>query len=276
MKASELNMTEEILGHTRFHFITLPLDEEDPALTDGLDTMGKRMDNIHVIDGNPTTEAFRRGRFQYLRAGPYRGSERDIPHPEISEAGALIRTECATPDVLLRYEEGLRALIEDRGGSVETLRGVQKPRSYTSYAMTRYAYARALLPAPGARLPIGVVTPQDKTWDWWKMDWMRRESFFLPRYDRSGRMLAKGHALASEAGITRIHRRLVHNPDGYGLRDGYDFVGYFEFAEKDIETFRSVMANLRDESINPEWDYVNEGPEWWGTRVGLPKDLWKI
>ncbi|MBT3435737.1 MAG: hypothetical protein HOC91_01670 [Nitrospinaceae bacterium] len=275
MKAADLNMTQDILGHARFHFITLTLEEEDPALVEDMGTLCKMMENMHVIQGHPTTEAFRRGRFQYLRAEPLKSREKDIPHPEVAKADVLVRTECATPETLENYEEGLRTLIEERGGSVETLQGIQKSRSYTSYAMTQFAYAPALAPASGEHLPLAVVTPQRKTREWWEMDWMRRESFFLPRYDANGRMAAKGHALATEAGIPCINRRLFHHPEGYGLPEGYDFVGYFEFAEKSAESFRSVMASLRNTSVNPEWEYVKEGPEWWGRRVGLTKDLWR-
>jgi hypothetical protein len=165
-------------------------------------------------------------------------------------------------------------LIVPRGGSVETLVGVQRPRSYTSYAMTQFAYTPALPPGSGKRLPLGVVTPQNKTADWWAMPWMQRESFFLPRYDDRGEMIAKGHALAAEAGIPCINRRLYHAPDGYGQEGCYDFVGYFEFNDTDAPTFRAVMAALRDMAQNPEWAYVREGPEWWGRRVACAAELW--
>lgn len=105
--------------------------------------------------------------------------------------------------------------------------------------MTQFAYARALAPAGGARHAFGVVTPQNKTREWWEMDWMRRESFFLPQYDERGNIIVKGHALACEQGIPCINRRLYHHPGGYGLGDGYDFIGYFEFAESDADVFRS-------------------------------------
>lgn len=140
--------------------------------------------------------------------------------------------------------------------------------------MTQFAYARALAPAGGARHAFGVVTPQNKTREWWEMDWMRRESFFLPQYDERGNIIVKGHALACEQGIPCINRRLYHHPGGYGLGDGYDFIGYFEFAESDADVFRSVMAGLRDRAQNPEWSYVREGPEWWGRRVGAVHELW--
>ena len=99
------------------------------------------------------------------------------------------------------------------------------------------------------------------------MDFLHRESFFLPRYDENENMVAKGHALASAMGVPGINRRLVHAPEGYGLQGNYDFVGYFEFAEADAPVFREVMAGLRDTEQNPEWKYVLEGPEWWGRRV---------
>ena len=104
---------------------------------------------------------------------------------------------------------------------------------------------------------------------------MRRESFFLPRYDEQGRVLAKGHALAAEAGIPCITRRLYHAPDGYGRQGNYDFVGYFEFADADTPVFQAVMAGLRDVVQNPEWTYVREGPEWWGRRVRQATELWE-
>jgi hypothetical protein len=107
------------------------------------------------------------------------------------------------------------------------------------------------------------------------MNWMHRESFFLPRYDAQERLVAKGHALAAAAGIPVIVRRNVHAPEGYEQAGGYDFVPYFEFAEAHASVFRAVMAALRDVTQNPEWAYVREGPEWWGRRVGGAAALWE-
>ena len=88
-------------------------------------------------------------------------------------------------------------------------------------------------------------------------------------------IVAPGHALVAEAGIPCINRRLYHAPEGYGQQVGYDFVGYFEFADADAPVFRTVMAGLRDVARNPEWAYVREGPEWWGRRVGRAEELWE-
>ena len=274
MHPADLHMTTQVVGYGRFLFVILPKGGIDAELSAAIDDLGSSLENMHEVEGSPSDQAFKRGRFQLLRAEPGLGQECDLPHPALSQASCLIRLEAASPAPLLAYEKGLRALIAPRGGSVETLAGVQRPRSYTSYAMTQFAYTPALPPGLGRRFSLGVVTPQHKTADWWAMHWMRRESLFLPRYNDRGEMIAKGHALAAEAGIPCINRRLYHAPDGYGQEGSYDFVGYFEFNDADAPIFRAVMAGLRDVAQNPEWAYVREGPEWWGRRVGCAAELW--
>ncbi len=115
----------------------------------------------------------------------------------------------------------------------------------------------------------------NKTRQWWDLDWMHRERFFLPRYDADENMIVKGHSLAAAAGISCITRRLMHAPDGYGQESSYDFVGYFEFAEEHALVFEEVMAGLRNVAQNPEWKYVREGPEWWGRRIRQASDSWR-
>ncbi|MGE3539492.1 MAG: hypothetical protein AB7N91_18925 [Candidatus Tectimicrobiota bacterium] len=275
MQAVDRFLTTQVTGHGRFLCVTLPEATANRALVAALDHLGADMENIFYVDGAATPEALQRGRWQFLRAEPALSSARDLPHPALLQATFLVHLEAATPEPLERYEAGLRELIGARQGRVETLRGMQKPRSYTSYAMTQFAYAPAQAPRPGTQCPLGVVTPQNKTAAWWRMDWMRRESFFLPRYDDQGTMRAQGHALAAAAGIPCITRRLLHHPEGYGSGQGYDFIGYFEFAEADAAIFRSVMAGLRHVAQNPEWAYVQEGPEWWGRRVACAAALWE-
>jgi hypothetical protein len=275
MQPSDLNLATQVVGHQRFLFISLaPSRVVDAELTKAIDALGDGMENMHEVTGNPSEEALRRGRFQFLRAEHAMSREREIPHPALSKADGLIRLEASSVEPFLHYEAQLRMLVEHRGGSVEALAGVQRPRSYTSYAMTQFGYATALPPGPGSRSPFGVVTPLNKTKEWWAMDWMHRESFFLPRYDAQEKLVAKGHALAAASGIPSINRRLVHAPNGYGQEGIYDFIGYFEFAEEHASVFREVMAALRDVKQNPEWAYVREGPEWWGRRVGRAADLW--
>lgn len=271
MQPADLNMTTTVTGHQLFLFVTFGQGRGDEELADALDKLGQDLDNMHQAEGPPSDEVFARGRFQLLRAESGLTREQQIAHPAISGSHGLIRLECASLEPIKSYETGLRRLIETQGGSVETLAGVMRPRSYTSHAMIQFAYAHALPPGSGDMYPLAAVTPMNKTAAWWNMDFLHRESFFLPRYDENENMVVKGHALASAAGVPNINRRLVHAPNGYGLDGDYDFVGYFEFAEADAPVFRQVMAALRDTGQNPEWKYVLEGPEWWGRRVGNAK-----
>ena len=266
MQPADLNMTTTVTGHQLFLFVTLD-DGGDEELAGAIDVLGEGMENVDGVDGGPSEEAFAKGRFQLLRAEYGFTTQQQIVHPAVSESDGLIRLECATLEPIKGYETGLRTLIDATGGSVETLAGVMRPRSYTSHAMTEFAYAHAMPPGPGEKFPLAAVTPMNKTDAWWQMDFLHRESFFLPRYDENEELVVKGHALASAMGVPGINRRLVHSPDGYGVPGNYDFVGYFEFAEKDATVFREVMAGLRDKVQNPEWKYVLEGPEWWGHRV---------
>ena len=273
MDLDALNLTSEVIGHCRFLFIHLP-DREDRELVRAWDRLGEGMENMHRAEGPASPAAVRRGRYQLLRALPALGRECDLPHPSILKAEALARIEAASPDPLAEYEKGLRRALERSGGGLECFAGVQRPRSYTSQGMARFAYEKALAPAPGARHPYGVAMFQNKTPEWWAMDWMRRESFFLPRYGPGGEIEAEGHALAAREGVPAIVRRLYHRAEGYGRPGGYDLLTYFEFAEASAGTFRAVAAALRDVKRNPEWAYVREGPEWWGWRVGKAEELW--
>src|SRR5262249_6738046 len=100
---AELNLSPEVVGHQRFLFVCLPPGEADGALAEALDSLGQGMDNMHEIAGHPSVDAFQRGRFQFLRAEPSLSTARDLPHPAVLSAHALIRLEGATPDPLLHY-----------------------------------------------------------------------------------------------------------------------------------------------------------------------------
>jgi len=271
---ASLNLATQVTGHQRFLFGSIAGNRVDRELIAAMDKLGDGMENLHFASGHPSESALQRGCFQYLRAEAQHSREHDLPHPSLLQSQFLVRLEASAEQSFLHFETQLRMLIEHRGGSVTTLAGVQRPRSYTSQAMTQFAYAGALQPGPGKQFPFAVVTPLNKTEEWWSMDWMRRESFFLPRYDPKGAVMTRGHALAAEPGIPHIVRRLVHAAGSYGRKDKYDFIGYFEFAEEQAPVFRAVMAALRDVEQNPEWAYVREGPEWWGRRVAQAAELW--
>ena len=268
MNAASLNLTTKVLGYGRFLFVEITPGALDTAAVAAIEHAAAELENAHFVDGHPDAGAMQRGCFQFLRREPERFRPGDIDDPGVAASSVAIRLEGDLEAPLAAFEREVRAVIEPLGGVVHLRGGVRKDRSYTSHAMNQFAYAHALPPASGADHRIGVYLPQRKTAEWWAMDFMRRESLFLPRYDDEGRMVAEGHAKATTEGIAHLVRRLYHHADGYGLDHGYDFTGYFEFAEARADVFDAVMKRLRDRRQNPEWNYVREGPEWWGRRVG--------
>jgi hypothetical protein len=122
-------------------------------------------------------------------------------------------------------------------------------------------------------MPVAFLVPITKTKAWWEKDWMERHTYFLPRYDGTGRMTSEGHALAAAPGIAGLMRRTYWNAVEPAPTGEYDFISYFECAPEDVPTFRKVCAALRDTTRNPEWAFVREGPTWCGQRVATWQEL---
>ena len=91
MQPADLNMTTTVTGHQLFLFVTFGDRRDDGELTEALDLLGQGVENVHDVDGPPSDEAFRRGRFQLLRAEAGLTSEQQIVHPAVSESHGLIR-----------------------------------------------------------------------------------------------------------------------------------------------------------------------------------------
>jgi hypothetical protein len=157
--------------------------------------------------------------------------------------------------------------------SPRVLGGVVRPMSYTGNAMYNFAYAHRVLQQPGAVMPNAFLVPMSKTPAWWAKDWMERHTYFLPRYDDTGRMASEGHALAAAAGVPSLLRRTYRHASEPAPTDAYDFVTYFECRDADVPTFHTVCAALRDVRRNPEWAFVREGPTWHGRRVAAWEEM---
>jgi hypothetical protein len=153
------------------------------------------------------------------------------------------------------------------------LGGVVRPMSYTGNAMHNFAYAHRVVQQPGPVMPNAFLVPLNKAAAGWEKGWMERHTYFLPRYDDSGRMVSEGHALVAAAGIPRLLRRTYKNPVEPAPVGAYDFITYFECADADVPTFHAVCAALRDVARNPEWAFVREGPTWHGRRVATWTEL---
>ena len=70
MQSADLNLATTVTGHQRFLFIKLPAAEGDSDFIEAMMLLGDGMENMHYVTGPPSAEAFRKGRFQFLKAEP--------------------------------------------------------------------------------------------------------------------------------------------------------------------------------------------------------------
>lgn len=166
---------------------------------------------------------------------------------------------------LVETELELRRRLGDNA-TVVALDGAVRVPQYTSAEMYAYAYKNATPRLSGRVQRNVIIIPIRKTAEWWEKAALDRHAYFYPHSDATGAR-AKGHARAAEAGINTIYRRLYYNPDGNGRDGEFDFITYFECADEHMGTFDHICRSLRDERQNPEWRFVEEGPEWRGRRV---------
>jgi hypothetical protein len=187
-------------------------------------------------------------------------------------AAAVVHVASPRADLVADFCAGMARLLAP-AITPRVLGGVVRPMTYTSRVMHDFAYAHRVLQQPGTAAPNAFLVPMNKTAAWWQKGWMERHTYFLPRYDDSGRMVAEGHALAAAAGVPCLMRRTYKHPVEPAPPGEYDFITYFECADAGVPTFHQVSAALRDVARNPEWTLVREGPTWQGRRVATWKEL---
>jgi hypothetical protein len=198
----------------------------------------------------------------------------DIPDEDLLNTDVVVHVASASETPVAEFCSQLVRLLRP---AIEPyiLGGVVRPMNYTSTAMYNFAYAHRVVQQPGTIMPNAFLLPMTKTTGWWDKDWMERHTYFLPRYEDSGRMQNEGHALASAAGIACLMRRTYKNVAEPAPPGAYDFITYFECADRDVSTFHEVCAALRDVARNPEWKFVREGPTWHGRRVATWEELFE-
>ncbi len=135
----------------------------------------------------------------------------------------------------------------------------------TSAELYAYAYKPAPARTTGRTVRNAIIIPVNKKAEWWALDPLDRHAYFYPSRNGCGDIL--GHARSAEAGITSVYRKIYYHPDGHGIEGQFDFISYFECADGHLPTFDEVCRSLRNVHRNPEWTYVEEGPEWRGHRV---------
>jgi len=106
-----------------------------------------------------------------------------------------------------------------------------------------------------------VIIPIRKNAAWWRLAHDERLAFFNPSPGK------EGHTTIGERYAGRIFRQLLHARYD-AAKPPYDFVTYFEFNEADTSAFTALLGELRDETLNPEWRYVEMEQEFWLRKVG--------
>jgi hypothetical protein len=213
--------------------------------------------------GSPLASAPAAPSIAFLRRTAVRSGA--IEDEGLMAAQAIVHVSAPSPEPVSALCQSLTALLSPR--QLRILGGAVLPQNYTGNRMWDYAYAHRVLQRPAAEAPNAFLIPLNKTAEWWAKSWMERHTYFLPRYDASGRRIAEGHALAAEEGVPYLMRRNYHQLHAPAPAGAYDFVTYFECAAADIGHFEATLAALRDVARNPEWLYVREGPTWHGRRV---------
>jgi hypothetical protein len=267
MTSDELIPTE-VLGHGAYLCVRRSGGGEVRSAGAPLAALARRLGLENEFDpgGTPPRESVAFLRRQGAVA-------RDIADEDVLTAEAIIHVASKAMEPVTEFcREGARLL--GPAAHVRVLSGVVRPKMYTGAAMERWAYGRAVVQQPGPAMPNAFFVPLSKTADWWAKDWMERHTYFLPRYDETGRMQSEGHALATAAGIPCLLRRTYRHASSPAPAGEYDFLTYFECADRDIPTFHQVCDALRDTKRNPEWRFVLEGPTWQGRRVATWAALW--
>ncbi len=197
---------------------------------------------------------------------------RQLADPGVEQADAIVHVAAGTAAPVAEFRAELSRLL-GTAASAHVLAGELRAPIYSGAAMWNFAYAHRILQQPAAVMPNVFLVPMSKTADWWRKDWMERNTYFLPRYDDTGAMRWEGHAAAAAPGIACLLRRTYKGPTQPAAEDDYDFINYFECADTDVPVFHSVCDALRDTTRNPEWKFVREGPTWHGRRTASWPEL---
>lgn len=249
------------LTFTKFLFL-LP-EADDAATLTKIRSAGSNISRIFFndYDADGTREPQPQETIQFLSADPVDAARRN----GLSSARFVVHM---TANYRPRLDDVTSELKRRIAGAADiiVLDGAERMPRYTSAEMQKFAYKPALSRQSGRVARNSIIVPMCKTAEWWEKSALERHSYFYPHGGANGSQV-KGHAKSAEAGISKVFRRLYHNPDGYQRPNEFDFITYFECTDENLPVFDEMCRALRDSTQNPEWRYVLEGPEWRGKRV---------
>jgi len=140
-------------------------------------------------------------------------------------------------------------------------RGMTQQLHYTSETQRRELDARSHQEFEPSNDTVAVLIPIGKSQEWWRLAQDGRQAHFQNRLEH------EGHIAIGARFVDRVFRKLYHSRRVKPLTP-YDFLTYFEFSRAHKADFKMLLAELRDVSRNPEWNYVTLEYEIWMTKIG--------
>ena len=137
-------------------------------------------------------------------------------------------------------------------------KGATRHLQYTTDALRSELQKKSATPYPASESTLAVLIPIGKSEAWWSLSQDARQKHFEKT---SG---ARNHSGIGYDYADKIYRKLYHSRYLETQKPlNYDFLTYFEFHEKDKDLFKSLLRELRNTEINPEWKFVEKETEIW-------------
>jgi hypothetical protein len=173
--------------------------------------------------------------------------------PTLMQNKSILRIETSVPfsEEILSYGDS----------AITQFHGIRQHLHYTSEAQRQELSKDARPEVEPSDHTTAVLIPIAKSEEWWKLPQDQRQAYFQKTDTHPG------HTAIGLKYVNRIFRKLYHSRY-LNAALGYDFLTYFEFEDIYENDFKTLLAELRDISNNPEWAYVNLEYEIWMTKTG--------
>ncbi len=164
---------------------------------------------------------------------------------------------------VVRVDTSMPISIEEPSSpsSVIQFYGVAQNLHYTSDAQRQELDKRSRPELEPSNHSTAVLIPIRKSEDWWELVQDQRQAYFQKIKKQ------QGHTAIGLKYVDRVFRKLYHSRY-LNAALGYDFLTYFEFEDVYEKDFTTLLAELRDTDVNPEWVYVSREFSIWMTKIG--------
>jgi hypothetical protein len=167
----------------------------------------------------------------------------------LASGWSMIRIES---DATIRLEADAASLVVAFYGATQSL-------NYTNEPQRRELDAHSRSEVEPSEETVAVMIPIRKSPQWWGLAQDQRQTYFQTRGQY------QGHTAIGLRYVDRVYRKLYHSRY-FNPPNPYDFLTYFEFNRAHTEDFKSLLAELRDPTRNPEWTHIDLEYEIWMTK----------